>query len=114
MRPLTNGDLRAANHTALTTAIADISMRTTLVTTLLTVESQRWLYVLECARTVGATYKCPSRKDIGEDLVNANTENYKTRNLQETTVDADTFGLSMLGHEATIKNGVVQCHGAQW
>ena len=35
MRPLTDGDLRAANHIALTTAIADFSMRTTLVTTLL-------------------------------------------------------------------------------
>ena len=37
MRPLTDGDLRAANHTALTTAIA--SMRTTLVTTLLNINS---------------------------------------------------------------------------
>ena len=34
-RPFTDGDLRAANHTALTTAIADFSMRTTLATTLL-------------------------------------------------------------------------------
>ena len=59
--------------------------------------------MLECARAVGATYKCPNRKDIDRDLLNVNAENYKMRNLQEATVDTDTFGLSMLGDGATIK-----------
>ena len=69
--------------------------------------------MLECARAVGATYKCPNRKDIGGDLLNVNAKNYKMRNLEEATVDADTFGLAMLGDGATIKNGLVQRHGAQ-
>ena len=59
--------------------------------------------MLEYARAVGATYKCPNRKDIGGDLLDVNAKNYKKRNLEEATVDADTFGLSMLGDGATIK-----------
>ena len=70
--------------------------------------------MLECARAAGATCKCPNRKDIGGDLLNINAKNYKIRNLKETTVDADAFGLSMLGDEAIIKkHGLVQRHGAQ-
>ena len=110
-RPFTDGDLRAAKHTALTTAIAIFSHAHNISDH--NVESQRWLHMLECARSVGATYKCPNCKDIGGDLLNVNAKNYKMRNLEEATVDADTFGLSMLGDGATIKNGLVQRHGAQ-
>ena len=35
--------------------------------------------------------------------LNVNVENYKMHNLAEATVDADTFGLSMVGDGATIK-----------
>ena len=59
--------------------------------------------MLECVGSVGATYKCPNHKDIGGDLFNVNAKNYKMRNLEEATVDGDTFGLSMLGDGATIK-----------
>ena len=62
---------------------------------------------------MGATYKYPNWKDIDEDLLDVNAQNYKKRNLEEAKVDADTFGLSMLGDGATIKNGLVQRHGAQ-
>ena len=41
MRPLTDGDLCAANHITLTTAIACFPMRTTLVTTLLNCNAGR-------------------------------------------------------------------------
>ena len=69
--------------------------------------------MFECARAVGAAYLQMSQaKNIDGDLLNANAENYKVTNLAEATVNADTFGLSMLGDGAIIKNGVVQCHGA--
>ena len=112
-RPFTDGDLRAAaaNHTALTTAIADFFHAHNISDH--TVESQRWRHVLECARSVGATYKCPNRKGIVGDLLDVNTQNYKKKNLEEATVDAYTFGLFMLGDGATMKNGLVQRHGAQ-
>ena len=80
IRPLTNGDLRAANHTALTTAIA-IFFHAHNIVSGHTVESRRWLHMPECARAVGATYKCPNCKDIGGDLLNINPKNYKIRNL---------------------------------
>ena len=67
------------------------------------VRSHRWLHVLECTRAVGAAYKCPNCHDIGGDLLNVSAKNYKIHNLAEATVDADTFGLSMLGDGATIK-----------
>ena len=101
MRPLTDGDLRKANHVALTTAIADFYHAHNTADNI--VESHRWLNVLECARAVGAAYKCPNRKDIGEDLLNVNAKNYMMHNIAEAKVDADTFGLSMLGDRATIK-----------
>ena len=59
--------------------------------------------MLECARAVWATYKWPNRKGISGDLLNINAENYNIRNLKEAMVDADTFGLAMLGDGATIK-----------
>ena len=100
-RPSRDGDLRKVNHTALTTAIADFFHAHNISDH--TVESQRWLHVLQCARSVGSNYKCPNRKDIGGDLLNINALNYKKRNLDEATVDADIFGLAMLGDGATIK-----------
>ena len=36
------------------------------------IHAQRWLHVLECARSMGVTYKCPNPKDIGGDLLNVN------------------------------------------
>ena len=41
--------------------------------------------MLECARSVGATYKCLNCKGIGGDLLNANAENYKLCNLAKKT-----------------------------
>lgn len=66
-------------------------------------ESQRWLHVLESARAVGATYKCPNCKDIGGELLEVNSRNYRIHNLAEATKGADIFSLSMLGDEVTIK-----------
>lgn len=74
-RPSVDGDLRKANHTALTTGIAGFFHAHNISDH--TVESQRWLHVLQCARSMGSIYKCPNRNDIGGDLLNINALNYK-------------------------------------
>ena len=62
--------------------------------------------MLECSRAVGAAYTCPNCKDIGGDLLNINAKNHKMKNLEEATVDANSFGLSMLDDGATIKRAL--------
>ena len=67
------------------------------------VESRCWLRVLECARQVGHSYRCPNCHDIGGDLLEVNAMSYKEANHREATWDADTFGLYVVGDGAMIK-----------
>ena len=93
-------DLRAANNSRLTTAIADMCHAENLPDRL--VSTARFKEVIEAAKMVGPDYKLPNRNDIGGWLLEKNALAYKQGNLEEVTKDAPKFGYTMAGDGAQV------------
>jgi hypothetical protein len=93
-------NFRTAINARLEMAIADLILSDNLPDRV--VESPRFQLVLQHARFVDSTFKIPSRKKIGGELLDINYRNCMEMNQVQILSDAPIFGLSWLSDGATI------------
>ena len=97
---MAQSDIRTTINARLEMAIADLMHCENLPDRV--VESSRFKLVLQHACFVDSTFKVPSRKKIGGQLLDINYKNCMEINKQEIMKDAPIFGLSWLSDGATI------------
>ena len=93
-------DIRTTINARLEMAIADLILSDNLPDRV--VESPRFQLVLQHARFVDSTFKIPSRKKIGGELLDINYKSCMEMNQLQILSDAPIFGLSWLSDGATI------------
>ena len=93
-------DVRTTINARLEMAIADLILSDNLPDRV--VESPRFQLVLHHARFVDSSFKIPSRKKIGGELLDINYRSCMEKNQTQILSDAPIFGLSWLSDGATI------------
>lgn len=97
---MNQADIRTTINARLEMAIADLMHCENLPDRV--VDSPRFKLVLQHARFTDSTFKIPSRKKIGGELLDINYTNCIDTNKETLMADAPTFGLSWLSDGATI------------
>jgi hypothetical protein len=94
------GGVGAKNATKLTAAIAEFVYSKGLSFSV--TEGDHFLEILKLSRLVSKSYRPPTRKALGNELLDLSYESRLAKYMHDLDIDAEVYGLSLFGDGATV------------